>query len=178
MTKKIEKIWRENCAVKAKALTAEEFVKIPRIYSVGFLFLAAFLIFMTIVLLKPSLIFAADEQGSVMVTTQTSEAPFGERKNMKGSVGSLNKQGMALVYKTDEATHAENEMWLPFDPGVRLSGYSALTDIQENDQVVVNYEEDSAKTKRIMREINFVSRPEPAPVVPETPETPQNEAAQ
>lgn len=173
MKKTTQKIWRENCAVKVKTFTAEEFFKNPRSCSVGFLLLAAFLITAILIILSPSFVFAADS--SVMVTEELTQQPFGERKNISGEVGASNNEGLALIIKTNNAT-TEREMWLPFAGGMRFNGYNDASDIKQGDRVNLVYEEGGGK--RLLREVTFSqSAPEAAPQEEEIPEPVEEEAA-
>ncbi len=177
MTKKLKKLWRENCAVKATADIAEYLFKNPRMSSAGFLFLRILPAVFFLLTLTSSWI-PAYAESEVMVTEEITQQPFGDRKNISGQVGASNNEGLALVIKTNNAA-TEREMWLPFAVGMRYNGYTGAGDIKQGDTVNVIYEEGGGK--RVLREVTFSqSAPEQAPQAEEEipePEIVEEEAA-
>lgn len=140
-------------------------LSIPRETPAGFLFLGLGMILTAAVLFSalPQLVFA-NENSAIMVSSEVSDRPFGERKMLRGHIGGKSKEGLALELNPSQ------EMWFPYSAGMRLSGYLKEEDIQSGDEVIVTYEENTEKTKRVLREVNFVQRKAPAPEVPESDE--------
>ncbi len=139
-------------------------IQIPRSLSAGFFFL---LLLLSIALTSGSRIARAEAKGAAVNSTETQEVfditkPFGERRTQRGRIGAFNNDGMAFVTKVDKASRTENEMWLPFNETVRFIGYEDMSDLEQGDEAVVTYEEDKAKTRRVLREVNFVSKSAPA----------------
>jgi hypothetical protein len=156
--------------VKACILAQNSSLEIPRKTSVGFFFLT-FIIVLSIALTSGVRLALAK---SVEAPSADIEQPFGERKTLRGHIGSVNKEGIAFITRKDPAAKSEHEMWLPFNKKVRLSGYKEHKDIEQGDEAVITYEEDKERTKRVLREVNFVSKP----TLPDEPESIEPEAAE
>ncbi len=62
-----------------------------------------------------------------------------ERKTLTGKIGAKNLSGIALVY--EESGTSSKEMWMPFEDGLYLEGYTDIESLTEGDQVRVTYDE-------------------------------------
>lgn len=173
MKKTTQKIWRENCAVKAAAFTAEEFLQNPRIKSVGFFFLASLLITLL------SLSFSSKCSAEVFVQeseqaadaapaadTSLENVPMVEKRT-EGTVTGANNQGLAVEYASDG--QSSKEIWLNYGNEVELRGFQDRSELVMGDVVQVIYDE-TTDNRRFAKEIVMVQK---APVEQEIPEEPE-----
>lgn len=146
MTKQ-KKVWPKTVSSRS--------IQVPWMLSTGL-----FLLFLaSLLMICPKAARSAEDSGAV-ISGESLDKPFGERKVLRGHIGSLNHEGLAFVYMKDAKNQTEHEMWLPFNKTVRFSGYSSQDDLKLGDEAVVTYEEDKKGTRRVLREINFVQHNE------------------
>ena len=99
-------------------------------------------------------------------------------KELQGVVTWIRKDKIAIVYRSDEATHSEEEILLPIGKDIQLVHKNSLSDISVGDTVSIQYEEvteegadGAVKSSRKAKAIIFVSpgfkKPIPAAQNPE-----------
>ncbi len=102
-------------------------------------------------------------------------------KYTQGIVSAVGKQGIA-VERTLEKGGAI-EMYLPFDPSIRLQGVSGVSDLHEGDTVLVDYREtteqdgDMVRASRVAVKVALVRRAAAKAAVVEPAETEDAEVA-
>ena len=98
---------------------------------------------------------------SVVVQAETGLAST-TLKSTEGVVTAVDKRGIAVEHETQQGGAAE--MYLPFDPALRLQGLKALGDLQAGDTARVDYREtteqtgNESKTSRVATRVLLVRR--------------------
>ena len=64
-------------------------------------------------------------------------------KLVEGTVSAVNNRGIAVEFAHGDG--ASNEMYLPFDQGLKLQGFEKVAQIHEGDAVLVEYQETVSK---------------------------------
>ena len=78
------------------------------------------------------------------------------RKVMRGHVGGKNNFGVALVYEQDATS--SSELWLPFDKKLGLNGYGNLSDLEEGDEVVIDYDVADDGSASVAKNVSLIQK--------------------
>lgn len=79
-------------------------------------------------------------------------------QTMSGIVVARGINGMAFSPRLNASGEPAPELWLLFEPGLKLIGYRALTDINAGDMVNVTYEEITEDHERFLKKITLIQR--------------------
>lgn len=151
----------KNSAHRPKLETA---TAVDMVSGLFYSILIACLMAAAVMMTSPALAKAEEESvtpdSNVLISS--SLAPVSDemvRKELSGTIGAKNTQGIAVVYENDLQNKISREIWMPFGEETYLDQYNSLADISEGDQVLIIYDEDRNITgKLILRGIRLVKK--------------------
>ena|SRR3989338_4833485 len=91
-------------------------------------------------------------------------------KTLVGEISARGPNGIAVVYKKDEAKRSSSETWFPYEDEIELIGYKTKTDIGEGDSIRVTYDEAEDGSKRVLTGIRLLKKKPPEKEVSEESE--------
>lgn len=94
--------------------------------------------------------------------TEISAMPVTTIERVSGTVGAISKNFIAVVYKRDKETGAEEEMALPIAEDFEIEHAKSLHDIKTGDRITVEYEKVVKEGRVISRKAKVITYRGPA----------------